>query len=177
MTQSIIERIALQMLSCCNDQAMPQHYAVDVSDDLALLNTIPAQNFVWLIREHGTNLLPVGMGVDPIHIEYYLKAVSRRAVFLITTDAVSGEHITPISPKAALELIYQQPALSLASPVEVWDQVRKVLETGIQHGWWSMFYPPKNVHEHEGIKGWLEYFTQSRNPVMQDFLRKARAAA
>lgn len=173
---TFLENLAQQMLQLCHTHAMPQRYGTDLAQDIAVINNSgPATMFVWLIRESGTNIMPVGQGVDPTHIAYYLEALSTRKVFLVNVGGDSLE-ISPITDRKAVELINLTPQAIFSTGQPVWPQVKEVLQTGIDCGWWGMFHRPETVEDYAGIEGWLGYFHHHGNEPMSKYLKAALAA-
>lgn len=170
-----LEKLAQLLLELCHSHDMPRAYQNDVSMDISFINQTPANMYVWLIRESGTNIMPIGQGVDPAYIEYYLDlGLNAMKVFLVNTSGTNPV-VKEISKGQAAKLIHQQPLL-YEHEEGPWGQVKAVLETGIACGWWGVFYPPKSVDEHQGLEGWLRYFQRHENRPMVGYLKRALSA-
>lgn len=168
------ENLAQAMLEKCAEHALPLHYGTDVAQDLAVIMQCDATKFVWLIRESGSQILPVGKGVNPIHIEYYLRNFSTRMTYLI--DYSTGT-FTQINDEKAKELSNALPAFVRSTPQAAIQRAEEVLTEGINARWWGALQPPKSINDQKGIKGWLNYFVHDENAPMIAFLRKAIAAS
>src|SRR5690554_3748626 len=79
-----LEAIAHNLLATTERVGLPKHYQQDLALDLELINTYNT-DFIWVLRESGTAILPLKRGHLPIHITYWLHEPEVKA-FLITNN-------------------------------------------------------------------------------------------
>ena len=71
------QKIAIEMLRICETVNLPKHYATDISIDVFCIINSNADQFVWLLRDNGSSILPVEQGAEPITITYYIEGIGR----------------------------------------------------------------------------------------------------
>lgn len=170
------QKIAIEMLRICETVNLPKHYATDISIDVFCIINSNAEQFVWLLRNNGSSILPVEQGADPVAITYYLESIGRDSsakTFLIDSGNCT---IKEIPLNQATTIAYLPPKLDTsAAPNSIMGQVQKVLEQGCNNRLWGVFNPPKSADQFS-FSGWTQYFLEHGNQPMIDFMRKAFSA-
>jgi len=141
------------------------HREVDLEQDKYLLEKYAGRSFIWSVREAGTVMTPIGVGVDPFYVQHY--------VDMATFYHIDHDHkINKVTPEEAVRLMSQQPAfLCEGQCVEAQTKaVQTVLKYGDEKGIWSSSLRP----DVDGFwKDWLSFFKRDDNPVMIEFMQKA----
>ena len=84
-------------------------YETDLTthDRMTLLGAVEGAQYVWLLREHGTELFPIASGLNPVWATYWLDAGDSARVptlaFHVTVGAGDRE-VMAISPERARRL-------------------------------------------------------------------------
>ena len=79
------------------------HREVDLEQDKYLLEKYEGRSFIWSVREAGTVMTPIGVGVDPFYVQHY---VDRATFYLIDRD----HKINKVAPEEAVRLMLLPPA-------------------------------------------------------------------
>ena len=170
------QKIATEMLRICEAVNLPKHYATDISIDVFCIINSNADQFVWLLRDNGSSILPVEQGAEPITITYYIEGIGRDSsakTFLIDSRTCTIEKI-PLTH--ATIIARRPPALDIsAAPSLIMSQVQQVLEQGCNNRLWGVFNPPKSVDQFS-FTGWTRYFLENGNQPMIDFMHHATSA-
>lgn len=170
------QKIATEMLRICEAVNLPKHYATDISIDVFCIINSNADQFVWLLRNNGSSILPVEQGAEPITITYYIEGIGRDSsakTFLIDSRTCTIEKI-PLT--SATIIACRPPALDIsAAPSLIMSQVQQVLEQGCNNRLWGVFNPLKSVDQFS-FEGWTRYFLEHENQPMIDFMHQATLA-
>lgn len=167
-----IETIILLMKEISSTQEMPKFYRGDLDIDFSMIRQSLSSRYVWVLRDAGTQLGPVGVGFSPDSITYHAEgSMSSSTNKFFVIDLLQAS-VTQISADKAIELINRPPQLLAESHEDVLDKTRAVLEKGIEYGFWGLFHPPKSVDERPLTK-WLDYFLEHKNEPMEQFMRRA----
>ena len=170
------QKIAIEMLRICETVNLPKHYATDISIDVFCIINSNADQFVWLLRDNGSSILPVEQGAEPITITYYIEGIGRDSsakTFLIDSRTCAIKEI-PLTQ--ATIIAHRPPMLDIsAAPNLIMGQVQQVLEQGCNNRLWGVFNPPKSADQFS-FSGWTQYFLENGNQPMIDFMRQAFSA-
>lgn len=155
-----------QMKELAIELSLPKLHAEDLDVDLCILQKYKDHEYVWLLREAGTILLPLKIGVDYHLFEHY----TPRSSELFHIDA-SGETITSITVDRVLELGKLKPLCDTLWSTDV-DQFDTQVETllGYRH-WNGPFTTPEIPTNQWG--DWLKYFRDIDQTVMIEFMENA----
>lgn len=171
--KTIIERIQQQMKSASSSHKLPVAYKEDLDADFDALPKYLGLGLecVWLLRSYGTVLVPIGLGVDPTFITYWLWDEHGQKV---KAYHVSNEGVRPIRHEEAESLIMRAPAqLSVLDCMEsIRNTVDSVLQRGTDMRIWGVF-DAVTLEQFKGLNKWHSYFVQSKNCVMAEFTAKA----
>lgn len=166
-----LEKLALSILATSQRESLPNAYHRDIASDIETLNRIENDS-IWILRDAGTVIAPLYMGVEPVYVTYWLNSAdSKTKTFLIKKSG----HIEKISFEQAEKLIHAAPAeiSSFQTPTQIYNIVNTVLQNGIDNGIWGIFDKPSSIPSVGDINDWLEYFSCHKNSVMVDFMTKA----
>lgn len=162
-----IESFHQRMKDLAKSFNLPVLHPADVDDDLKILTKYGSIQYVWMLRDAGTVLLPLSRGVDVDYFHQYAH-LSEKILLL----DLAKEEIKLIDPEKAIELGNRDPLADqiLSSNLEAFEnQVNTVLE--YRH--WGVFYPPQmNVFHWDQ---WLEYFKKQTNHLMIRFIERVIA--
>lgn len=164
-----------KLVEIAKSKSMPEIYCSDIEMDLGILNKFTDKSFVWVLRDSGTTLLPLGIGVDPGYLVPYADQQSKSKttkIFFYHID-FNGD-VKLIDHKEALSLINKKPSFLGASTIEeIIDQTNAVLSFGKDFGIWGIFNKPK--FEIRDWKSWHKFFRSAGNQPMTEFLDEAFA--
>lgn len=159
---------------CCLAKSfrLPISHETDLDRDLQILESFPGSQFIWLLRTSGTVLVPVGIGVDPQIVTYWLLTNHGQTVipFLVDSEAFT---IEKLSFEEAERLIQQPPKRlsTFQSREEIYETVESVLTFGLTKRIWGVFDSPDLPVDN--WNQWHRYFQRSGNTVMLSFIGKA----
>lgn len=141
-------------------KGLPKYYKGDLEYDKDIIEKYDGCSFLWVLREAGTNMIPLKKGVEPVHVTYYI--TDPTALFYVV--GLSG--IRQITAQELEKLAYELPLnLNAYSTAEsLVEAVNAVIEQGDDYGWWD---------KQLGWTGLKAEFTRSNNQVMSEFLDKA----
>lgn len=168
-----IETIKKQMNKITAETNLPLHYKGDVEIDMAMLNDWKGHKLVWLLRTHGTALVPMCVGATPVHITYWLTQENSKDVraFIIHTQRGVIEEVTHKQAQDSIALAPHISGLSRKEDIE--KRVESVINSGCEKGLWGMFDAPMSMNKIGGMQEWLTYFRDHKNQPMVDFMKKA----
>lgn len=168
---SNIESIICLMESESNKQAMPRHYRSDLDVDFSVIRNGLSNQYVWVLRESGTQLGPVGVGYDPVWITSHTSgAYSMRSSKFYVID-VAKASIKEVTGEQADALISKEPSIMLSCDTEgIVKSARSVLEYGIENRIWGLFEKPNAVDQYT-LTEWESYFNKYDNKPMIKFMR------
>lgn len=169
-----IEKIKAEMLNISKKSKLPEFYAEDFWKDLSLIESFRGHKLVWVLRTCGSALVPTKVGVHPSHVTHWIWGNSGQQVLTYSVDTLTGI-IEKIEFEEAERLIVQPPCqLSLSHGKEVITRkVNEVLAIGCSLRVWGVFESPSSVEAVGGWAQWRQYFLNSGNHLMADFLGKA----
>ena len=171
-----LQKLVAQMLRISEAINLPKHYHNDLSIDVATILNSEATQFVWLLRTHGSCILPVGQGAHPIHITYYLSGTGRDSsskCYLIDCTTCT---VQEISIAKAILLSNYPPEIGNSRCLEtIRFRVNAILNEGCNRALWGVFSPPQSA-EQFNWEGWLSYFAEQKNQPMTEFMQKAISA-
>ena len=167
LTHITLDELSNRMMDISNNLELPKLFKEDLVADMKILNRFNKQPKIWSLRETGTVLVPVGMGVDPVYVSNY---TYNSTFFYIDSDM----SIVQIESKEALTRINQAPiALNRSmSSQELYSAVDGVLTEGCDYGIWGVFERAKKEN-FDCWSEWLTYFQNSGNKVMINFMAEA----
>lgn len=166
-----LETLALNILATSKRESLPNAYHRDIASDIETLNRFQ-NDTIWILRDAGTVIAPLYMGIEPVYVTYWLNGKDSKAkTFLIKKTG----HIEKISFEQAEKLIHAAPAeiTSFQTTTQIYNTVNTVLQDGIDNGIWGIFDKPSSIPSVGDIYDWLEYFSHHKNAVMVDFMSKA----
>lgn len=154
-----------KMMSIANGHQLPRFFKEDLICHKQTMDSYPLSEFLWLLRENGSIVVPIKKGVNPAFVTEYL---NMGPCFLVSP---TSKQIKAVNKDQATHLIYQPPAdLSKCSNhLELVSIVSKVLEA------WETFLertPTVTVNPVDWPK-WIAFFEQSDNQVMVRFIKHA----
>ena len=152
------------MVAEANKLELPKNYQNDLKvHDLTTLNRYPEEKFIWVLREDGTHLTPLYLGVDPVWVEGF-KSDDRK---YYEVDSKRGE-LRCITHQEACLLINQPPLKELPeSLTSLTAEVERILE--FNH--WRLF----RVNETPALNnwsGWKDEFLTANNGLMYHFMNR-----
>lgn len=161
-----------RMLQVAKSFSLPESFHSDLDTDLAVLEAFAGKRFVWLLRTCGTTLVPMQIGVDPVHITTWFAKGHGQVVIPFLIDS-HLETIEKISDQTAEKLI-QEPPLHLNTFLTreaLRENVSHILMDGRDRRIWGVFQSPS--FDENDWSAWLRYFTTNRNVVMHSFMLHA----
>ncbi|EHH1074886.1 hypothetical protein J7I01_000463 [Vibrio parahaemolyticus] len=175
---AILQHLQQRMLEISNAEKLPLHFKSNLEIDgkeLERFKSNPSGKFVWLLRPSGTQIVPAGLGVNPVHITYWIWSEQGPETKAFVVDINAGT-IEKITHEQAESLIMMPPCKisTLMSKEEVIEKVACVLREGVNSKIWGAFNPPSlDDYAQWNWIDWLTYFKSSGNHLMQSFLGKA----
>ena len=169
-----IEKITSAMASVAESTKLPEFYKGDLDVDYKELPRYLSRGLsvIWLLRSHGTVMVPVGVGADPVYITHWLWSNHGQQVvaFHITKDGVEK-----IDFDTAERLISREPEQlsALLSGMEVRETVASVLDRGVELRIWGIFNNIK-ADQFQNLAEWQIYFANSNHRMMANFIGKAK---
>jgi hypothetical protein len=153
---------------------LPVNYQSDLDTDLKNITRYKEETLLWLLRTHGTVLIPIKLGVDPGYVTHWLWGNHGQEVIPYLIDTKTGT-VEEINFDKAEKLIMQPPSiLNLEiSNKYLTNKVNKVLERGCELRIWGMLESPKSVSDIGGWTEWQAYFSTTGNRLMADYIGKA----
>lgn len=127
---------------------------------------------VWLVRAHGTVLIPLGVGADPVLATHWL--------WSNYSQNMSAYHITSygvemIDFEQAERLVSREPYMlsALLNSNEVSKAVNDVLSLGVELGVWECLSNKLDLESNPSLAAWQLFFATSGNKLMANFIGKA----
>lgn len=159
--------LADEMRAISNEINLPLYFKEDLEIDIKALDRYENIPKIWSLREAGSVLVPLNLGVDPVYVTHYMKD----SVFFYID---SNLNINKLDSSKAKELIMKAPAIlnRKMTKTEVFDVVDGVLNKGAKYGVWGIF-KPITKESFSSWKEWLNHFQSSGNKVMIDFMAEA----
>src|SRR5699024_10437127 len=116
---------------------LPELYPDDLKADYRALESFQGHNFVWLLRSCGTVLLPIGIGVNPVFIDYWLESKHGQRImhFFLDTDQRAKQIVRGITGEEASLLANQAPTMRRGVDIQTFaEDVNDVLKRGCHLG-------------------------------------------
>jgi len=176
MLQSDSFKIAIidLMLKESQNQNLPKFYKEDLEIDKDQIMEGNSDQYIWCLREAGTQIFPVGIGAIPEIIEFYAVGggISQSNKFyLIDMKKIS---IQEISANEVERYSRKVPDLNSNTIESVIENINEVLSNGVNLKLWGVFSYPVSVNQHT-YSEWLNEFKYLKNKPMQMFMEKAIA--
>lgn len=152
---------------------LPENYVQDVDADVSMIGRYPTP-CVWLLRTSGSVLVPARLGVDPAYITHWLWGNHGQEVVPFIVD-LEHRRVEKVSFEKAEALIMELPCQISATENKqtIAKKVDHVLEQGVNLRIWGLFNPPSAVQSVGGWSNWQNYFANSGNHLMANFMGKA----
>lgn len=158
------------MLSHSQKVDLPLRYKKDIDYDFEVLERYGNIRYLWLLRASGMLLMPIGMGVSPMYMKFYLENDSSSQFFIV--DFSVENKFEQIKNSEVMQYIEKLPCdlKSCRSREEVIDKVTKVLSDDALRfsGFYRLPVPNDFLHWDK----WKEFFKIS-NPLMDKFMSLA----
>lgn len=172
-----ISTLQKRMLEISDAEKLPLNFKSDLENDgkeLERFKNNPSGKFVWLLRPTGTVIVPVGFGVNPVHVTHWIWSEHGPNIKAFVVDVRAGT-IEKTTHEEAERLIMMPPCKisALMSKSEVLEKVTRVLREGAQSKIWGNFNPPSREEAQCNWNDWISFFNSSGNYLMQSFLGKA----
>ena len=163
-TESTSSREVIHRIS--SELQMPKVYKCDLEADALMIQRTPGVELIWSLRETGTAMAIVKVGMDPAYISSF-EAV---AYYHITSD----RQFVKINRETAIMKMNEMPALISArmSKEELVDAVNGVISKGCDFKVWGVFSNP-SFDSFKSWSDWRKYFQDCGNDVMSEFMTKA----
>lgn len=163
------EKTIKAMLKESATQQLPKFYQSDLELDFERIRSGVANRFVWILRECGTQLAPIGVGAQPAFITSYTKgscwAKGHRFYIVDVLDCT----VTQTTAENLDKLILTPPAIHAGTFEGVVERIHDVLSHGVDHRIWGLWEAPQSVQERTAEQ-WLTYFRQYKNEPMETFM-------
>lgn len=167
--QNKIEKIIELMKAESAEQQLPKFFQGDLDIDFEHIRSGVSTRFVWLLRESGTQLGPIGVGYNPGMVMPHIEELRSSSTKFYVIDILNVT-VTETKDSVISEMINRPPALMAEGAEDIIMKARETLSKGVQHKLWGLFEQPKSVDEYT-LAGWLQYFTYHRNSPMEQFMR------
>lgn len=150
----------------------PVNHRGDIESDELLLKRAaletPHREYIWILRDSGTCLIPLFEGIDPVHVSNWSDGLCYHAI---------EDKLNSIPKEMALSLI-QEPPFSIKSctslPILV-DKMSHLLSSP-----WSrneMFSLNNDKTNPASWESWKKAFNESGNQLMVDFITNVQCHA
>lgn len=162
-----IKKIHEDLLKISTESGLPVSHKDDLVTDFEILKEFGRANsdFIWILRQNGTVMVPIRRGIDPYHIKHW--ATYENECYLIT----KGE-VRRISHTIAHELADEEPFNPNHEIFEM-DLVKKVRAVLDDH------YVRSSVFDSVGLssepytwESWQAWFKDTENKMMANWIRR-----
>lgn len=150
-------------------QQLPKFYQSDLEIDFERIRSGIATKFVWILRECGTQIAPLGVGSQPCWITSYTNGTCRARGNRFYIVDVAACTITPSTADELDRLILTPPAFNATSFEGVVERIHEVISHGVTHRIWGLWDYPSTVEEYTA-EGWLAYYRKHDNTPMVEFM-------
>lgn len=157
------------MLKESATQQLPKFYQSDLEIDAERIRSGVATKFVWILRECGTQIAPLGVGSQPCWITSYTNGSCRARDNRFYIVDVAECTITPSTADELDKLILTPPALNATSFEGVVERIHEVISHGVEHRIWGLWEAPRTPDEHTA-EGWMAYYRKLDNTPMVNFM-------
>lgn len=153
-----------QLKALSNHLEMPKFFLGDLDIDHNILRKYDGRQFIWLVREAGTCLIPLRSGYPETTVAFYL---SYGPAYLVDPDKGLIEQLTK---EKALELIKLPPL-----DVTLFDSAETLISkvTDCIEKWDAWLFNRPNI-DSSNWSAWVDFCESSENFVMADFVLKAQ---
>jgi hypothetical protein len=157
------------MLVTSASYGLPKSFLPDLDTDLAIANEQSHKSMIWILRTHGTLLVPLNSGIDPACVTYWRYSAHGQTVVMFLLSPSEGL-LEKITMAKAEELIHKLPfdVSSLKSIDSTLIQWRNLVSEGLEKGYWN----ESGLSVDSSLPEWLALFVRSNNPVMVALLKK-----
>lgn len=161
--------ISERMLLTSASYGLPKSFLPDLDTDLAIANENSDKEMIWILRTHGTLVVPLNSGIDPAYVTYWRYSAHGQNVVMFLLSPSEGR-LEKITMAKAEELIHKLPfeVSSLKSIGSIMSQWRDLVSEAVEKGYWNKSVLSADSPLHE----WLAFFVKSNNSVMVTLLRK-----
>lgn len=171
-------KLIAQMLSAQSDKSkLPIAYRCDLTSDAeSLARYAKLTNFqfefVWLLREAGTVLFPIGLGAEAMHVLHWLDEKNGQVI--------EAYHLHPTQKEQNGEVTYELKPIGWAKAAELASKKPKafikpevLMDVGCQLGIWSSpFQHLTRADIGSNVVEWRNFFRLKGNKMMVDYLEK-----
>ncbi|WP_053062570.1 hypothetical protein [Photobacterium aquae] len=171
--QSIEEMVEL-MKQATEEVSLPKYYKWDLDIDYEKIKKYATDKFtcIWLVRECGSQLVPIRAGVNPIHITFWLNNAPECRVFTIDTQSLVLNEISHEKAKELVEVMPYHDRIRSVSFDKRIALVKIVISYGEKHNFWNtMGYEFSS--KGKTLCDLLMYFQHNNNKAMVNFLSAA----
>lgn len=149
---------------------LPKFYKEDLDIDFNILKKYQNRKYVWMLREAGSLLLPLGIGANPFMFEFYIKNDSTCRFFMV--NGFAETEFKELKVNEVEKLITQMPiefglidcADDLINKVEKVLTDRNIASSGFS----TVDYGTEPLH----WRNWLNFF-EGNNDLMEKVMRRA----
>lgn len=160
------------MLAEAATQQLPKLYRSDLDLDVERISSGIANRYVWILRECGTQLAPLGIGAQPAFITSYTSGICWAEGHRFYVIDVNECSVTPTTPEELDRLIMMPPAINESDFEGVVRRIHDALSYGVEHRIWGLWSNPQSVEERTAEQ-WLAYFRKHDNQPMATFMLNA----
>lgn len=161
--------ISERMLLASASYGLPKSFLPDLDTDLAIASEHSDKEMIWILRTHGTLLVPLNSGIDPAYVTYWRYSAHGQNVVMFLLSPSAGR-LEKITMAKAEELIHKLPfeVSSLKRIDSLMSQWQDLVSEGVEKGYWN-----KSVLSADSsLQEWLDFFVKSNNSVMVTLLKK-----
>ncbi|QIR16343.1 hypothetical protein [Shewanella aestuarii] len=162
--------IIKKMTEISNSFDMPKAYKEDLNIDFSLIKQAETQSnsteYVWILRENGTCLIPLYCGANPVHVSAWES--SDYHYFHI-----AGANVNQINFKFALSLANEFPfnPTKVTSMSQLMADMDRLLSGSIVQS--SAFEVVHLTTSLSSWSDWQKWFASTKNTMMAEFMIKA----
>ena len=149
---------------------MPKAYKEDLNIDFSLIKQAATQanttEYVWIVRENGTCLIPLYCGANPVHVSAW-ENIDYHYFH------VAGSNVNKINFKFALSLANEIPfnPSKVTSMSHLMVEMDRILSGSVVQ---SSAFDVVHLSSSQGSWGeWNKWFESTKNTMMVEFMTKA----
>ncbi|MBB1390804.1 hypothetical protein H5185_15470 [Shewanella sp. SG44-6] len=159
-------KVMAQIIKSNNSYSSFHEY--DLKQDELVFDEKLGCDFIWIVRENGTELVPLYRGFNPSLVTY-LTNRGCNSFFLITCTG----NLSQIEAAKAVELIMTPPfrLTSFCNDKALREKVSQLLNTPRLNT--SIF--EQNVLSFDDYIGWYDWFVKTKNHLMADVMNQVIA--
>jgi hypothetical protein len=164
------KEIINKMNELSNQFNMPTAYKEDLNIDYSIIKQAETQSnsteYVWILRQNGTCLIPLYCGANPVHVTAWENSEHRYF-------HIAGSSVNQINYEFALSLANEYPfnPSKVTSMAQLMDAMDVLLSGSVVQS--SAF---EVVHLTSSVRSWSEWhrwFDSTSNTMMAEFMVKA----